>query len=608
LQPKSPLLTQTRLPKIVVWGIVLICVLPLLLNLLGVSFTSPNVDIDFQTISNLSNPKITDYLHRHLAGSFTHTILEWSAVCVAIFTVILSFIYFHIQKDVTTPVIGLALFFAGLMDAFHTLAADRLIYSVGDQQNLIPLTWAICRLFNAVITICGVSIFLFFKKQKFWRSFRGIIGIGLLFGIIASVIIYICLNTDNLPVTIHPHALISRPWDLIPLMVFLLAGLVIYPKFDKQYPSLFSHALIISTIPNAVTQLYMVFGSSALFDNAFNVAHFIKIIAYFVPLMGLILDYKYTHKELNIEIIKHKKSVLALQESENLFKDKNIELESTLTKLKQTQSQLIQAEKMSSLGQMVAGIAHEINNPVNFIHGNINYLEEYVTNLLKLVTIYEEEYPQKNHKIQQEMEVIELDFLKEDTPKMIHSIKIGTQRIRDLVISLRNFSRLDEADLKAVDLYEGIDNTLLILNNRIKKGIKLIKNYGKIGQIECYPAQLNQVWMNILTNSIDAIEQKKRQSDILTYTPTIIIDIKSLDSQHIEIKIRDNGFGLPEEIKAKIFDPFFTTKPIGKGTGLGLSIVYQIIDKHHGKIKVNSAQGEFTEFIITLPIKISEKS
>jgi len=268
--------------------------------------------------------------------------------------------------------------------------------------------------------------------------------------------------------------------------------------------------------------------------------------------------------------------------------------------LKQTQSQLIQTEKMSSLGQMVAGIAHEINNPVNFIGGNIDYANKYIQDLTDLVTLYQEYYPNPPDAILERIEDIELEFLREDLPKTLSSMKMGADRIREIVVSMRNFSRSDDGNMKSADIHEGIDSTLVILNHRLKQGIQVIKQYGKLPAVECSPAQLNQVFMNVIGNAIDALEEVKKEDK--GYSPTIWISTEVTADNTVTVKIRDNGPGIAAGCAQQIFDPFFTTKSIGKGTGLGLAISYQIVAKHHGKIEVNSQIGQGTEFVITLPV------
>ncbi|MEH2192429.1 MAG: ATP-binding protein [Nostoc sp.] len=291
---------------------------------------------------------------------------------------------------------------------------------------------------------------------------------------------------------------------------------------------------------------------------------------------------------------------LARQSLEQRVEKRTQELQQTLRDLKETQGQLIQTEKMSSLGQMVAGIAHEINNPANFIYGNIQCASDYTQDLLDLVSLYQQEYPNTIYLIEEKIEEIDLNFIRQDLPLLLSSMKVGTQRIREIVLSLRNFSRLDEADMKVVDIHEGIENTLLILNHRLQPEIEVIKNYRDLSLIECYPAQLNQVFMNILNNAIDALIEHKANLDT---SKKIIINTLNIDDNYIKVGIRDNGCGIQPEIKNKLFDPFFTTKPVGKGTGLGLSICYQIIQKHNGKIEVTSEFEQGTEFVILLPIK-----
>ncbi|MBD2445763.1 ATPase [Nostoc sp. FACHB-152] len=280
--------------------------------------------------------------------------------------------------------------------------------------------------------------------------------------------------------------------------------------------------------------------------------------------------------------------------------------------LQHNYTRLLQNEKMAALGQLVAGIAHEINNPVNFIAGNIVHSIDYTESLLELISLYQQHYPKPVQEIQAKISEIDLNYVTADFPNLLASMKYGCDRIEEIVKSLRNFSRLDEADKKIVDIHEGMDSTLLILRSRFKeeingKRITLVKEYGNIPLIECYPGLLNQVFMNIVANAIDALVENFPSSSLKCNlpqnNPTICIRTELTNDQYVKICIADNGIGIAEDIQKHLFDPFFTTKPVGKGTGLGLSISYQIVvEKHRGQLNCLSTLGKGTEFIITIPV------
>ncbi|NJO41714.1 MAG: response regulator [Cyanobacteria bacterium CRU_2_1] len=287
------------------------------------------------------------------------------------------------------------------------------------------------------------------------------------------------------------------------------------------------------------------------------------------------------------------------------------ELSQALCNLKESQIQLVQREKMSTLGQLVAGVAHEINNPVGFITGNLRHAEEYIQHLMHLVDLYQQYYPEPVEAVQAAIESIDLVYLREDLPKLLKSMKQGTDRIREISISLRTFSRADSDRKVLFDIHEGIDSTILILKHRLKEtekrpAIQVIKQYGKLPLIECFPGQLNQVFMNLLANAIDALEEFNKGcciEEIMAHPNQIVIQTVVTDHSHVQIRIRDNGTGMSDDVKSRLFDHLFTTKPVGQGTGLGLSIAHQIVvNKHRGTIEVNTAPGEGTEFIVSLPV------
>ncbi len=565
-----------------------------------------------------------DAVHHFLSGSFVHTILEWSAFAAATLTAILAFLHFTLHRDFVAPVIGLVLFYAGCMDAFHTLAADRLIDAAGNSVDLIPFTWALCRLFSGVILVIGLLLAASAKSQLLPKKLRllgtswigsstlvGLVGIGL--GMLAYWTILWCLESERLPQTIFADSWITRPWDVVPLVLFLVLGFWGLPKFYHQNPSYFSLALWVSMIPQVVTQLHMAFGSTALFDTSFNIAHFLKIIAYLVPFSGLCLSYIQTNRERAVAIGDLQRANQSLTHLERLSSDRATALNQALLDLQQTQSQLIHAEKMSGLGQLVAGIAHEINNPVGFIRGNLRHAESYAKDLIGMIREYQTTYPDRPDHLKQLEDELDLEFLQTDFPKLMHSMQNGVLRINSIVLALRSFSGLDEEGMKLLNLQSSMKHALLILNHRLSNNsastqksrlsITVETHYDAAPLVLCYCDQINQVLLHLMTNAVDALEEAikaGRSYQDPTWQPTLYLQLVDLDDR-VRVIVRDNGIGIPEANRDQLFNPFFTTKPVGHGTGLGLSVSERIVKFHGGSIKFVTEVNRGTEFQVELP-------
>ncbi|MBL4851869.1 MAG: hypothetical protein JKY90_06275 [Gammaproteobacteria bacterium] len=545
----------TKLPRWMLFGIVIVCVLPFLLNTLGIDFASPAKVLDLSTAGALSPAHLTDALFYQLNGAFTHALLEWAAFSIAIFTFVLAFSHYRITGNITTPIIGFALLCAGCMDAFHTLAATRLIEALAENNSLVPFTWAISRVFNASIMVLGISFLLLSNINKIKSQFSYFVVVSLVFVLVAYLVIDYAATHAQLPQTMFPDAAITRPWDVAPLLLFLIAGLYIYPRFYKKNPSLFAHALVLSAIPQVVVEIHMAFGSTALFDNHFNIAHFLKIIAYAVPFSGLVLDYIRIHRQLDITnktlgtvLEKSKASELALTVA-------NKHAVTTMTRLEQSNQELEQFAYIAS---------HDLREPLRKIS---NYAE-----------LFAQRYADK---------------VDEKGNKYIGYITDGTQRMDRLIHDLLLYSRASQStdQSETLDMNEVLKTALENIELSVNKSQAKI-THDDLPVVSGKKTQLEQVLQNLISNAIKFCGDKP---------PRIHIAVIEYEKEW-EFSVRDEGIGFDSQQAQRIFSIFKRLHTHNKydGTGIGLAICKTCVERHDGRIWAESDSGKGATFFFTI--------
>ncbi len=561
--------SSTQLPKKVVWTVIIICVLPYLLYLLGVDFSSQSTALDPHSTGQLSKVQFVDGMFIHLTGAFHHALLEWTAFATALFTVVLAFSHYSITKDVTTPIIGMALFFAGCMDAFHTLAAARLIEAAAANQDLIPFTWAICRIFNAAIMIAGVSLFM--GKSSEFKKYgpKFIVGISLIFAVIAYAIISYCANSGNLPQTQYPDALITRPYDVIPLIMFAFAGLYLYPKFYHKVPNLFTHALIISAIPEVVVEIHMAFGSSNLFDAHFNMAHFLKIVAYVVPLIGLSLDYVRTYRE-------EQKVVTQLEESKEKLNYEKVQTEKANINL--SKEIVLRESSEQEVKRRAVELERSNNELREFAYVASHDLQE----PLRMVASYTQLLSRK-YKGQ----------LDEEADEFIQFAVDGATRMQNLINDLLAYSRVDSKGtvLKPIALNDAYQWAVANLEIALTESGTTL-HCDPLPNVAGDIGQLGQLMQNLIGNAIKFRGEEPLQIHITA----------ERHGKSWTISIADNGIGIASEFQQRIFVIFqrLHNREEFAGTGIGLAVCKKIVERHEGDIYVTSSEGQGATFSFTL--------
>lgn len=489
----------------------------------------------------------------------------------------------------------------------------------------IPVKYDILKVLLSILAaILASGCALFFVSQEVMGIFNLLAG-SLLMGLGIITMHYTGMAAMRMSANIHYNYLLVGVSIAIALIVSLVALWLAFHLPDRSTSAHRQQKIASAIVMGTAIPIVHYTGMAATSFDATEMLEMpslmnldssvlsttIGILTFAILGLALLISLETTAIERTVALANLEREIAERQQIEQrLQREQAQKLEQALQELQHTQAKLFHTEKISALGQLVAGIAHEVNNPVNFISGNLSHAHQYIQDLIHLLKLYNQKFPQPGNEITKKIASVDLEYLLADLPKMISSMKLGTERIKEIMQSLRNFSRVDGTAKKTVDIHEGIEATLMILQHRLQANsnrpeIQVIKQYGTLTQIECYIGQLNQVFMNLLANAIDALEESnigKTFAEILQH-PNMIKITTSAEDGYAIIKIADNGAGMTEAVRLQLFDAFFTTKPEGKGTGLGLAISYQIItDTHNGSLQCFSTLGKGTEFVMQIPL------
>ena len=561
---------RERLPAVIVWAVVGLCAAPLVLELAGLSLGSRSAPFDAARAATLGPGALVDALHAALSGSFAHAILEWSAIAVALFTGVLAFLHFAIARDVTTPVLGVVLVCAGVMDAFHTLSATRLVAAAADNKDLIPFTWVLCRLFNACITALGVGILLLSRRNRFEGRASFVLWIGAGFALVSYAAIHLAAVTPSLPRTMFPGAAVSRPWDVVPLGIYVLAGVFLYRPFYKRHPSYFAHALMVAVLPQAAAQAYMAFGSTALFDHHFHVAHALKVVTYLVPLAGLLYDYVQTYR--HAEAVQRELQG-AREHLEEQVNARTAELQHALTNIERAKDAAEAANKAKST--FLSNMSHELRTPLNAIIGYSEMLSEEAT-----------------------------DDGNEGYVPDLQKIRSAGKHLLGLINDVLDISKIEagkmELYLETFAIEPAVREVLATVRPLVdRNGNQLeLELDGELGQMRADVVKLRQCLLNLLSNASK-----------FTDKGAITLRVSRKDAV-VSFAVRDTGIGMTPEQLGKLFQAFqqadsSTTRKYG-GTGLGLAITRSFCQMMGGDVTVESTVGLGTTFTVRLPVEVQD--
>lgn len=552
-----------RFTSLLVWAVVVVCVLPALLTLAGFDFgTKPESfpPLSSAGVTQIETDRLVDTLHIALAGSFVHTLLEWSAVCTAAFIVLLAFVHYRVTGDMISPLIATALFWAGCIDAVHILAADRFVDLSPNSRELIPFTWVTSRFVHSLVLTVGGTILLLNMPGKGSkegaRPFGSVLLItltGVVFAFAAYAAIHYCATSANLPRTIYANSLVTRPLDIGPLIIYMIGGSIVLPALYSRFPSLFSFALIVSIIPHIAIQAYMAFGSTTLYDSHHNIAHLLKILAYFVPFLGLVMDYIRVHNK--------GKTISTRLESE--ISDRMLAEE----KLIRNVGELARSNR--ELDDFAYIASHDLKEPLRGISNYSQFLLE--------------DYGSK---------------LDEEGRHMLKTLPELTGRLEKLINELLNYSRVGRVELawEETELEDVLEDILVSLRIRLEEMGVAIRRGAPLPRFRCDRVRIGEVFRNLITNAMKYNDKAEKWIEIG------LADYAE-GGKEITLYVRDNGIGIPEKHQDKVFAIFkrlHGRNEYGGGTGAGMSIVKKIVERHHGRIWIDSKVGEGTTFFITI--------
>lgn len=580
-----------------------LCAGPLLLSLAGVDFSSQSPFGAEELEAFRWGPGAVDTMHSILIGSHVHTLLEWSAFCSAIFIAFLGSVHFRIAGNPVIPIVGMALFWAGCMDAFHTLAADRLVSAVADNRNLIPFTWAICRSFNALILLTGIGALLLRDPSKTRSQSLFVFGASSVFGLVAFAIIYLAASSHNLPQTMYPDAFVRRPWDVFPLVIYLFIGVGVMPRFHAKHPGHFSLALWISIIPHVATQLYMAFGSRQLFDADFNIAHALKILAYIIPIFGLGLDYIETYRKAD-------RTDYLEEEIE-----RRVRIEAELQH--QVQQEMIQTSRRAGMAEVATGILHNIGNVLNSLNVSLSVGTER-TAALDLDAL------RKTNELVQENRgdlgaFLSTDprgrivptFLDKLSAKLLDDREVVIQElesaskfvnhIKEIVSTQQRYTHLSGL-IEKISLAELVDDGLrMSMGSPKNQGFSIARYFPADTTLDVDKQKLLQILVNLFSNARHALRDSTTADKVLTLRLR-----RSADDRMI-LDVHDNGIGIPPEDLTRIFSFGHTTKKDGHGFGLHASAL--AASELGGSLNAHSeGPGKGATFTLVVPCEPPEPS